>query len=88
MKKRMQAQSVFGLSAGSSYKGMVDCMTQISRKEGLRGFYRGLIPAVAKTGIASGLTFSIYRGTKNFLEALHDDFEQDKQRAEDKLFDR
>ena len=84
----MQAQSVFGLSAGSSYKGMVDCILQISRKEGLKGFYRGIVPAVAKTGIASGLTFSIYRVTKIFLEALHDDFEQDEQRAEDELFDR
>lgn len=72
VKKRIQAQAVFG-PVGDIYFGMVDCFAKIWRNEGYRGFYRGLLPSVLKTGIATGLSFSLYRGTKNFLEELHDD---------------
>jgi solute carrier family 25 thiamine pyrophosphate transporter 19 len=70
IKKRIQAQAVFG-AVGDVYFGMVDCFTKILKNEGYRGFYRGLLPSVLKTGIATGLSFSLFRGTKNFLEGLH-----------------
>lgn len=73
VKKRMQAQAVFGPSFGDTSEGMIGCFLQIWRKEGVLSFYRGLIPSVLKTGIATGLSFSLYRGTKNFLETLGDD---------------
>lgn len=78
IKKRMQEQAVFGPS-GDTYEGTVDCLLKMSRKEGIRSFYRGLIPSVWKTGIATGLSFSLYRYTKNCLEALHDNWEDDEQ---------
>ena len=72
IKKRIQAQAVFG-PVGDIYLGMVDCFGKILKNEGYRGLYSGLFPSVLKTGIATGLSFSLYRGTKNFLEGLHDD---------------
>eukprot|EP00980_Cylindrotheca_fusiformis_P030350 scaffold24680_cov113-Cylindrotheca_fusiformis.AAC.3 len=70
VKKRLQAQAVFG-SSGDHYDGMRDCFSKMLRKEGASSFYRGLLPSVAKTTIATSLTFSLYRGTKNVLEGLH-----------------
>lgn len=70
VKKRLQAQAVFG-ATGDHYEGMVDCFTKMLRKEGPTSFYRGLVPSVAKTAIATSLTFSLYRGTKNVLEDFH-----------------
>jgi hypothetical protein len=72
VKKRLQAQAVFG-PIGDIYFGMMDCFFKILKNEGLSGFYRGLFPSVLKTGIATGLSFSMYRGTKNVLERMHDD---------------
>jgi solute carrier family 25 thiamine pyrophosphate transporter 19 len=71
IKKRLQAQAVWGSSV-DHYEGMVDCFTTMLRKEGATSFYRGLFPSVVKTGIATSLTFSLYRGTKNILEDFHD----------------
>jgi solute carrier family 25 thiamine pyrophosphate transporter 19 len=87
IKKRIQAQAVFG-PYGDTYEGMVDCFLKILRNEGYKSFYRGLVPSVLKTGIAAGLSFSLYRGTKNYLEARHDDWEKDHQQAEKSVFDR
>jgi solute carrier family 25 thiamine pyrophosphate transporter 19 len=71
IKKRLQAQAVFG-SSGDRYDGLLDCFTKMLRREGFSAFYRGIVPSVAKTTIATSLTFSLYRGTKNFLENKHD----------------
>lgn len=80
VKKRIQAQAVFG-PAGDTYFGMVDCFVKIFRHEGYAAFYSGLVPSVLKTGIATGLSFSLYRGTKNFLEGMHDDLQFSKQKV-------
>ena len=75
IKKRLQAQAVFGPTrlGDDVYNGLWDCLRTIWRNEGALGFYRGLFPSVLKTGIATGLSFSLYRGTKNFLEGIHRD---------------
>jgi solute carrier family 25 (mitochondrial thiamine pyrophosphate transporter), member 19 len=54
------------------YRGMLHCIRTIYREEGVVAFYRGVTPSVLKTTIASGLSFSLYRGTKNALESIHD----------------
>lgn len=71
VKKRLQAQAVFG-PIGDIYFGMFDCFVKIFKSEGLAGFYRGLLPSVLKTGMATGLSFSLFRGTKNMLEHWYD----------------
>lgn len=64
VKKRLQAQAVFG-ATGDHYEGMIDCFTKMLRKEGPTSFYRGLVPSVAKTAIATSLTFSLSRNKEH-----------------------
>jgi len=74
IKKRIQIQSVFGPSFGTSvvYNGMWDCLATTIRTEGVLGLYRGLFPSVLKTTLGSGLSFTFFRSTKNLLENIHD----------------
>lgn len=73
VKKRLQAQAAFGPTIGrSSYHGMTDCILKVHKTEGVGAFYRGLVPSVLKTTLGSGLSFALYRGTKNLLESFHD----------------
>ena len=85
VKKRLQAQAVFGSDA--PYKGMVDCFSTMWRKEGITRFYSGVVPAVLKTTIATGLSFALFRGTKNCLESLHGEWQTDDRKATDNSFE-
>jgi solute carrier family 25 thiamine pyrophosphate transporter 19 len=79
VKKRLQAQS-FDSFWGSRdvfskrvpYTNMIDCGSRIMREEGLSAFYRGLVPTVLKTMVATSLTFAIFQMTKNNLENFYD----------------
>jgi len=51
---------------------MVDCGLSIFREEGVGAFYRGLVPTVMKTMMATSLTFAIFQLTKNTLQTMHD----------------
>lgn len=76
VKKRMQAQSVFGVGGNDAriYTGMWDCLSTMIRHEGATSLYRGLVPSVLKTAIGSGLSFSLFRMAKNVLEEIHDQY--------------
>lgn len=72
VKRRLQAQAFYSGDTTSPYKGMLDCVTRIAREEGFLSFYRGVVPSVLKTTIASSLSFSLFRFSKNALERVHD----------------
>ena len=85
VKKRLQAQTFASLlpppSLGTAvvqsqyryhYKGMVDCILQTAKEEGIAGFYRGLVPTVMKNAAATGFTFAFFTLAKNMLEAVDD----------------
>ena len=85
VKKRLQAQAAFGVSDGGAtsassssqffhkqYTGMMDCIATMIQTEGIASFYRGLVPSVLKTSLATGLTFGLYRMSKNILESIQD----------------
>ncbi|XP_068606091.1 mitochondrial thiamine pyrophosphate carrier [Brachionichthys hirsutus] len=42
------------------YSGVVDCVAQIAREEGVRGFFKGLSPSLVKAALATGFTFFWY----------------------------
>ena len=54
------------------YNGMYDCILSIYRNEGMASFYRGIVPSVLKTAIATSLTFSCFRWTQSTLHWTHD----------------
>mmetsp|Transcript_10161 Transcript_10161/g.23900 ORF Transcript_10161/g.23900 Transcript_10161/m.23900 type:complete len:217 (-) Transcript_10161:280-930(-) len=62
-KRRMQVQfipvDVEGSGAGK-YRNLLDVMVQVSRREGLRGLFRGGVPAVTKTGLSAAVLFTVY----------------------------
>lgn len=49
------------------YRGFADCVVQIGREEGLRGFFKGLSPSLVKAALSTGFTFFWY---ELFLEAM------------------
>ncbi len=52
-----------------TYRGLLDCMVQIAKEEGARGFFKGLSPSLVKAALSTGFTFFWY---EFFLNAMHD----------------
>uniref|UniRef100_A0A3Q4AQF7 Mitochondrial thiamine pyrophosphate carrier n=1 Tax=Mola mola TaxID=94237 RepID=A0A3Q4AQF7_MOLML len=50
-----------------SYRGLVDCVIQIAKEEGVRGFFKGLSPSLVKAALSTGFTFFWY---EFFLNAI------------------
>ncbi|KAK4054096.1 Mitochondrial carrier protein ymc2 [Microbotryomycetes sp. JL201] len=52
--------------AGTSakrYSGALDCMTQLWREQGVKGFFRGLTPTLARAPIVNAVTFLVFEST-------------------------
>ena len=49
------------------YEGMIDCVRQIWRHEGLMGYFRGVVPNALKVAPSAALTFFVY---EEVLKAL------------------
>lgn len=52
------------------YGGFVDCVSQIAREEGLRGFLKGLSPSLVKAAVSTGFTFFWYEFFLNAIQNL------------------
>lgn len=69
IKTRLQQRGVERIVSNSSskmvvreqrYSGVVDCATSIAKKEGMKGFFRGLAANCVKVAPSAGLTFLVY----------------------------
>ena len=49
------------------YRNVRDAIRTIAREEGLRGFYRGIVPTLVRTVPAAVLTLSSYEKMREFL---------------------
>ncbi len=49
------------------YKNVRDAVQTIAREEGVRGFYRGLLPTLLRTVPAAVLTLSSYEKMREYL---------------------
>ncbi|CAJ1076562.1 mitochondrial thiamine pyrophosphate carrier isoform X1 [Xyrichtys novacula] len=73
-KKRLQvggfeaARAHFGQVR--KYRGLLDCMLQIAKEEGLRGFFKGLSPSLVKAALSTGFTFFWYEFFLNAISNL------------------
>ncbi|BCS17668.1 uncharacterized protein APUU_10496A [Aspergillus puulaauensis] len=54
-------------SAGHAHNGMLDCATDIARKEGFRAFWRGTTPRLMRLMLSSGITFTVYEQVVQFV---------------------
>ena len=59
-------------NADSTYNGVRDVVTQVWRKEGLAGFYKGLGPNLVRVMPSTWVTFLVYENTRlYFLDGTH-----------------
>ncbi|CAL5361723.1 unnamed protein product [Camellia sinensis] len=65
IRTRLQAQRA---NTSSSYKGMSDVFRKTLQNEGLRGFYKGLLPNLLKVVPAAGITYLVYETMKKSLD--------------------
>lgn len=49
------------------YTGSIDCCLKIWQKEGIRGFYKGVLPSLLKAGMSTGITFASYEYSRMML---------------------
>ncbi|KAH0355854.1 hypothetical protein KCU83_g1544, partial [Aureobasidium melanogenum] len=62
--------------ADSRYKGVRDVVKQVFRKEGLKGFYKGLGPNIVRVLPSTCVTFLVYENTKFYLPRLYQSYEE------------
>lgn len=55
----------------NEYKSIVDCIQKIYSREGLRAFYKGLLPSALAILPASGIDLALYETLKRYLETYH-----------------
>lgn len=69
IKSRLQQRGTAEeVQAGSSrYRGTLHCATEIARKEGVRGFFKGCVAHAVRAAPASAITFVVY---EEVLKAL------------------
>ena len=67
IKKQMQTD---GINGKKIYKGSLDCIIKIYKKNGIHGFYQGIILNSIKCIPESSLQFTIYEISKNYIARL------------------
>jgi hypothetical protein len=50
------------------YSSFARSLADISRREGVAGLYKGMVPNVMRTLPSSGVTFMVYESTRALLE--------------------
>lgn len=50
------------------YRGIIDAGQAMWRREGLSGFFKGLIPNALRVAPAAAITFVVYESVLDFLE--------------------
>jgi solute carrier family 25 folate transporter 32 len=66
--RRLHQQSSNSNTNFREYKNVRDAVKTIANEEGIRGFYRGIIPALLRTVPAAVLTLLSYEKIKDFLD--------------------
>ncbi|XP_076866704.1 mitochondrial thiamine pyrophosphate carrier [Brachyhypopomus gauderio] len=73
-KKRLQVggfeEARLSFGQVRTYHGFLDCVVQIAREEGLRGFFKGLSPSLLKASLSTGFTFFWYEFFVSALTSL------------------
>ncbi|KAI4336411.1 hypothetical protein L6164_014942 [Bauhinia variegata] len=65
IRTRLMAQP---FNSSGAYKGMSDAFWRTLKHEGIRGFYKGLLPNLLKVVPAASITYMVYESMKKSLE--------------------
>lgn len=70
-KKIMQVEGQFqaGVSSDRGYRGVAHVLQTTWAKEGLRGWFRGVVPSLVKAAPNSAITFAAYEAAKRYLSS-------------------
>lgn len=63
--------------AESTYRGAVDAVVQTWKREGIRGFYKGLGPNLVRVLPSTCVTFLVYENTKWYLQRAYRNIDDD-----------
>ena len=63
---RLQAQGLPGRE-GTVYKGVLDCLSSVVRRDGLIGLYRGMLPGFMKSIPSCMISFAVFERSKSWL---------------------
>lgn len=55
------------IKRSTKYRGVIDCVVKIARKEGVVGYFRGIIPNALKVAPQAALTFVLYEEAMKVL---------------------
>ena len=67
MQVQVLRNTLDGLGDVPKYRNVWHCAAKIYSEEGVKGFYKGIVPTVAKSVFATAVTFMAYEGVKDFL---------------------
>ena len=68
IRTRLQAVGIPGIEA--KYEGIVDCARKIRNYEGIRGFYRGLVPNFLKSVPAISISYVVFEKCREALTGV------------------
>ena len=60
VKSRLQVQGELGAATSSAYRGVFSTLLHIGKTEGIRGLYRGLLPAILFQFSGNSFRFGVY----------------------------
>lgn len=68
----------FEIVGMNEYKSIYDAIVTIKKQEGVKGFYRGIIPTLIRDVPASGIQYSCYQNLLKLYTFLFNKMPQDK----------
>ena len=66
VKTKLQVQGMYGFEH-FKFDGIFDCFSKIYSHEGIKGFYKGIVPNFYKNIPAVSISYMIYENTKSML---------------------
>lgn len=63
LRRRLQSSGLLGFN----YRGALDALTRMYREEGIRSFYRGMLPNYLKMVPAISVSFVVYETVQGWL---------------------
>jgi solute carrier family 25 phosphate transporter 23/24/25/41 len=70
VRRTLQVQHFKVKEGGILYNGMVDCFVGIAKRDGIRGFFRGLWPNLLKVGPSVSISFVTYEAARDYIKEL------------------
>ena len=68
----------FEVVGNNEYRSISEGISKIFQNEGIRGFYKGLIPTIMRDGPYSGIQYTLYRGFLDIFNIFREKHENSK----------